>query len=71
MVLCVLGGELALFGEELGVVARELLERDEEVAEDDLEGLNVGGVDKKALDEVGDLSAATVLAMNQFEEPFY
>lgn len=45
MVLCVLGGELALFGEELGVVARELLERDEEVAEDDLEGLDVGGVD--------------------------
>jgi hypothetical protein len=50
---------LALFGEQLGVVAGELLELNEEVAQDDLELGEVVVVREEAVDEGLDLNAGT------------
>jgi len=56
-----LGSLLALFREQFRIVAGEFFERDEEVSEDELESLDIGGVDEETLDEVGNLSAKIML----------
>lgn len=60
-VLFGLGGLLLTFlGKELGIVTRELLQRDQEVSQDDLElgEVRVGG--EESIDERGNLTAAWV-----------
>jgi hypothetical protein len=42
---------LALFCKQLGVVARELLERDKEISQDDLEAIEVRVCRKETIDE--------------------
>jgi hypothetical protein len=60
LVLCVLGGLLAVLNEELGVVAGKLLERDQEVTEDELELGQVLGAVEEVGDERGDLRSLQV-----------
>ena len=52
-------GQLAVLGEQFGVVASELLQTDEEVAQVRLELGKVVVVQEQAFDELSDLNAAT------------
>jgi hypothetical protein len=57
LVLLVLRGQLALFRKELGVVASEFLERDQEVAEYQFKAVLICVGSKETINEVGDLGS--------------
>lgn len=59
--LCFLRCFLAVFGEQVGIVAGELLELDEEVAKSQLEAVDVFGLLEKIGDETLDLRSGTAL----------
>lgn len=66
-----LGCLLALFGEQLCIVARELLQRDQEVTKDDLEAIEIGVGCEKSVNERSDLNTVYVSLMSIALEIFH